>query len=134
MFVGAERHYSVKVRTCFKNKYFNKKWKGFLIGLSSVWFAKWNIMLVRAWCLVFHRPGYNPVPMWHCCEWCQPMDGNNKDKTQSHFYIPRGKEDDLSNTLRRHFSHLRMKLQLQPIIIDNKIWTVNHRSWLPVLM
>ena len=40
------------------------------------------------------------------------MDGNNKDKTQSHFYIPWGKEDDLSNTLRKHFSHLRMKLKL----------------------
>ena len=42
------------------------------------------------------------------------MDGNNKDKTQSHFYIPRGKEDDLRTTLRKHFSHLRLKLQLQP--------------------
>ena len=61
------------------------------------------------------------------------MDGNNKDKTQSHFYIPRGKEDDLSNTLHKHFSYLKMKLQLQPIIIDNKIWTANDRSWLPVL-
>ena len=50
-----------------------------------------------------------------------PMDGNNKDKTQSHFYIPGAEEEDLSNTLCKHFSHLRMKLQLQPIIIDNKI-------------
>ena len=61
------------------------------------------------------------------------MDGNNKDKTQSHFYIPRGKEDDLRTTLRKHFSHLRLKLQLQPIMIDNKNWTANDRSWLPVL-
>ena len=58
----------------------------------------------------------------------QTMDGNNKDKTQSHFYIPRGKEDDLSNTLRKHFSHLRMKLQLQSIMIDDKNRTANDRS------
>ena len=48
------------------------------------------------------------------------MDGNNKDKTQSHFYIPGDMEDDLRTTLRKHFSHLRLKLQLQPIMIDNK--------------
>ena len=48
------------------------------------------------------------------------MDGNNKDKTRSNFYIPRGMEDDLRTTLRKHFSHLRLKLQLQPIMIDNK--------------
>ena len=48
------------------------------------------------------------------------MDGNNKDKTQSHFYIPGAEEDNLSNTLRKPFSHLRIKLQLQPIMIDNK--------------
>ena len=48
------------------------------------------------------------------------MDGNKKDKTRSNFYIPRGMEDDLRTTLRKHFSHLRLKLQLQPIMIDNK--------------
>ena len=59
------------------------------------------------------------------------MDGDNKDKTQNHFYIPGELKDDLSNTLHKHFSHLRMKLQ--PIMIDNKNWTANDRSWLPVL-
>ena len=42
------------------------------------------------------------------------------DKTQSHFYIPGEEEDNLSNTLSKQFSHLRLKLQLQPIMIHNK--------------
>ena len=56
------------------------------------------------------------------------MDGNNKDKTQSHFYIPGAEEDDMSYTLSKHFSHLRLKLQLKPIMIDNKNRTANNRS------
>ena len=59
-------------------------------------------------------------------QWTSYMDGNNKDKTQSHFYIP-GREKGLSNSLRKHFSHHIMKLQLQPIMIDNKNRTANDR-------
>ena len=33
----------------------------------------------------------------------------------------------------KYFSYLRMKLQLQPIMIDNKNRTANDKSWLPVL-